>query len=51
MSAQSIKKAERPKIVTTLGTKLEIIAGFEAQKREMNARRELRIPPATVSDK
>jgi hypothetical protein len=32
VSAQSIKKAKRPRVVTNLETKLKIIADFEARK-------------------
>jgi predicted transcriptional regulator len=48
MSAQSIKKTKKPSVVTTMETKLKIIADFEAGKRAVNIGRELGIPPTTV---
>jgi hypothetical protein len=36
MSAQSIKKAKRPRVVTTLETELTIIADSEAGDRPVN---------------
>jgi hypothetical protein len=33
MSAQLIRKAKRPRVVTTLETKLKIIADFEAENK------------------
>jgi predicted transcriptional regulator len=45
---QSTKKANRPRVVMTLDTKLKIIADFEAGKCTVNIRHELGIPPTTV---
>jgi hypothetical protein len=43
ISAQSVKKAERPRVVTTLETKLEIILNSEAGERVVNIGLELGI--------
>jgi hypothetical protein len=48
MSAPSIKKAKRPRIVTTLGTRWNSAADFEAGKRAVNIGRDLGIPPAAA---
>jgi hypothetical protein len=46
--AQSIKKANRPRVVTTLITNLNLTADSEAGKQEVNVGREMGIPPKRV---